>query len=68
MKRIHIIPTLMCLAAIAASCAKETGTPEEVRKIYDGKKLIEEISIIDDPVTIKNHLRGYEYKLTKIEE
>ncbi|MBQ7749710.1 MAG: hypothetical protein IJR77_00625 [Bacteroidales bacterium] len=29
MKRIHIIPTLMCLAAIAASCAKETGTPEE---------------------------------------
>ncbi len=46
----------------------ETGTPEEVRKIYDGKKLIEEISIIDDTVTIKNHLRGYEYKLTKIEE
>ncbi len=38
------------------------------RKVYDGKKLIEEISIIDDTVTIKNHLRGYEYKLTKIEE
>ena len=38
------------------------------RKVYDGKKLIEEICIIDDTVTIKNHLRGYEYKLNKIEE
>lgn len=47
---------------------RETGTPEEVRRISDGKKVIEEISIIDDTVTIKNHLRGYEYKLTKIEE
>ena len=46
----------------------ETGSVEEIRKIYDGKKLIEEISIIDNTVTIKNHLRGYEYKLTKIEE
>ena len=46
----------------------ETGTPVLIRRIYDGKKLIEEISIIDDTVTIKNHLRGYEYKLTKVEE
>ena len=46
----------------------ETGTPEEIRKIYDGKKLIEEISIHDDTVTIKNYLRGYEYQLTKLEE
>ncbi len=46
----------------------ETGTPEEVRKIYDGKKLIEEISIKDNTVTIKNYLRGYEYQLTKLEE
>ena len=46
----------------------ETGSVEEIRKIYDGKKLIEEISIIDNTVTIKNHLRGYEYKLTKIDE
>ena len=46
----------------------ETGSPEEVRKIYDGNKLIEEISIIDNTVTIKNYLRGYEYKLTKLEE
>lgn len=46
----------------------ETGSAEEVRKIYDGKKLIEEISIIDNTVTIKNYLRGYEYELTKLEE
>lgn len=47
---------------------RETGGAAEIRKISDGKKVIEEISIIDDTVTIKNHLRGYEYKLTKIEE
>lgn len=47
---------------------REIGGAEEVRRISDGKKVIEEISIIDDTVTIKNHLRGYEYKLTKIEE
>ncbi len=46
----------------------ETGIPVLIRRIYDGKKLIEEISIIEDTVTIKNHLRGYEYKLTKVEE
>ena len=46
----------------------ETGTPEEIRKIYDGKKLIEEITNKDDTITIKNYLRGYEYKLTKLEE
>ena len=46
----------------------ETGTPEEIRKIFDGSKLIEEISNHDDTITIKNYLRGYEYKLTKIEE
>ncbi len=46
----------------------ETGTPEEIRKIYDGKKVIEEITIKDNTVTIKNYLRGYEYELTKLEE
>ena len=46
----------------------ETGTPEEIRKIYDGEKLIEEISNHDDTITIINYLRGYEYKLTKAEE
>ena len=46
----------------------ETGTPEEIRKIFDGKKLIEEISNKDNTITIKNYLRGYEYNLTKIEE
>ena len=45
-----------------------TDSVNETRLIRDGKKLIEEISIIEDTVTIKNHLRGYEYKLTKVEE
>ena len=40
----------------------------KVRHISDGKKLIEEITITYDTVTIKNYLRGYEYKLTKLEE
>lgn len=40
----------------------------ETRLIKDRKKLIEEISIIDNTVTIKNYLRGYEYQLTKLEE
>ncbi len=40
----------------------------ERRLIKDDKKLIEEISIIDNTVTIKNYLRGYEYELTKLEE
>lgn len=40
----------------------------ETRLIKDGKKLIEEISIKDNTVTIKNYLRGYEYQLTKLEE
>ena len=47
---------------------RETGSPEEYRRIYDGKKLIEEIKITYDTVTIKNYLRGYEYELTKVEE
>lgn len=40
----------------------------ETRLIKDGKKLIEEITITDDTVKIKNYLRGYEYELTKLEE
>ena len=39
-----------------------------VRRIYDGNKLIEEITIIENTITIKNYLRGYEYNLMKIEE
>ncbi len=46
----------------------ETGTPVLIRRIYDGKKLIEEISDKDNAITIKNYLRGYEYNLTRIEE
>ena len=46
----------------------DTGLAGKCREIYDGKKLIEEIRIIDNTVTIKNYLRGYEYKITTIEE
>ena len=41
---------------------------QEIRCIYDGKKLIEEITILKNTITIKNYLRGYEYNLTKLEE
>lgn len=41
---------------------------QEIRCIYDGKKLIEEITIFENTITIKNYLRGYEYNLTKLEE
>ena len=39
-----------------------------VRRITDGKKLIEEITILNNTITIKNLLRGYEYQLIKAEE
>lgn len=45
---------------------KEDGI--EVRKLMDGKKLIEEIIIEDKSVVIKNHLRGYEYHLTGVQD
>ena len=41
---------------------------QEIRCISDGKKLIEEITILENTITIKNYLRGYEYNLTKLEE
>ncbi len=49
--------------------AKLKFTEEEsdgitVRKIFNGKKLIEEIKIEDSTIIITNHLRGYEYILT----
>ena len=47
---------------------RETGEPEEYRRIFDGKKLIEEIIIYNGSVSVENFLRGYEYKLTKVEE
>lgn len=40
----------------------------EYRRVFDGKNLIEEIRILNNTVIIKNFLRGYEYKLTKVEE
>ena len=50
----------------------ETGESVEVRKIFEEKKLIEEITLKNEiegqSITIKNYLRGYEYKLTKVED
>ena len=50
----------------------ETCESVEVRKIFEEKKLIEEITLKngreEQSITIKNYLRGYEYKLTKVED
>ena len=35
----------------------------QLRRIYDGKNLIEEITITPNEVTVKNYLRGYSYCL-----
>lgn len=48
--------------------AGEAGAAVNVRRIYDGKKLIEEIQFLENTVAIKNYLRGYEYNLTEVEE
>ena len=37
----------------------------ELRRIMNGKKCIEEISVSPSSVSIVNHLRGYEYHLTE---
>ena len=37
------------------------------RKIYDGKKLIEEIFISDDKIKIINYLRAYTFELIDAE-
>ena len=37
----------------------------ELRRIMNGKKCIEEISISSSSVSIINYLRGYEYHLTE---
>ena len=41
----------------------EKSEPIQLRRIYDGKNLIEEITITPNEVTVKNHLRGYSYSL-----
>ncbi len=41
----------------------EDGEALETRKIFDGKKLIEEITISEKSVIINNFLRGYKYTL-----
>ena len=42
-----------------------TNDGMELRRIMNGKKCIEEISISSSSVSIINHLRGYEYHLTE---
>jgi len=58
----------------AAGLRFEVSTQEEnggellqTRRIYDGKKLIEEITLSKYEVTIKNILRGYSYQLVNTE-
>ena len=41
----------------------ESDTLQGTRRIYDGKKLIEEITISQSSILIKNFLRGYSYTL-----
>ena len=41
----------------------EDGDSVEIRKIFNGKKLIEEITITDKKIEINNYLRGYKYTL-----
>ena len=40
----------------------------EIRKIFDGDSLIEEIKITKDEITIINYLRGYTYRLINAEK
>ena len=40
----------------------------EVRRIFDGKQLIEEITIFENEVKIQNFLRGYLYQLVNAED
>lgn len=37
----------------------------EIRRVMSGKKLIEEITVSDSEVVVKNILRGYEYRLVQ---
>ena len=39
----------------------------QLRKLYDGKKLIEEIQIFKNTVRINNYLRGYSFELVDAE-
>ncbi len=44
------------------------GVNTEVRRIFDGNKLVEEIEIFSGGVNIKNYLRDYSYSLEYSEE
>ena len=39
-----------------------------IRRVKNGKKIVEEITINLNSIKINNYLRGYQYNLTKAEE
>lgn len=50
------------------SLTEEKSGGTTVRKIMSGKETVEEITIDEKSILVKNHLRKYEYRLTKSEE
>ena len=51
---------------LAFVCGKVDG--KEVRRVLDGDAIIEEVVKDGETVTITNFLRGYQYKLRKVDE
>ncbi len=48
---------------------EEESTDEgKIRRVKNGKKIVEEITINSNSIKINNYLRGYQYNLTKAEE
>lgn len=47
---------------------EEEKSENTIRRIKNGKKIVEEITINDNSIKIENYLRGYEYNLTRGEE
>nr|WP_318710513.1 DUF3261 domain-containing protein [uncultured Treponema sp.] len=52
-----------CLSKSKLTFTVEDDGETEIRKIFDGKELIEEVTLRNHFVQIKNLLRGYEYHL-----
>ncbi len=44
----------------------DNGSEKETRKVFDGKKLIEQIEISGNEIKIQNFLRGYSYNLEEL--
>lgn len=45
---------------------EDGGIKSETRKVFDGKKLIEQIEISGNEIKIQNFLRGYSYNLEEL--